>query len=118
VWVHNTAASLDAITHDHDSEGPGEATQSTSGPRNTTYVGLGGRMRIGGSTYVAGEVAVRAQGYAPDRPAYGISLEKRVGSHMFSLTFTNGFGTTFAQVARGGTADTLFLGFNLGRKFF
>jgi hypothetical protein len=32
-----------------------------------------------------------------------------VGSHMFSLTFTNSFGTTFAQVARGGAANTLFL---------
>jgi len=118
VWVHNTAASLDAITHDHDSEVRREVSRSTSGPRNTTYVGLGGRLRIGGTTYVAGEVAVRARGYAPDRPAYGMSVEKRVGAHMFSLTFTNGFGTTFAQVARGGTANTLFLGFNLGRKFY
>lgn len=118
VWVHNTAASLDAITHDHDSDAHHEAAGDTSEARNTTYVGLGGRMRIGGSTYVAGEVAVRAQGYAPDHPAYGVSVEKRVGAHMFSLTFTNGFGTTFAQVARGGAANSLFLGFNLGRKFY
>ncbi len=116
VWVHNTAASLDSISHDHDT--PVEASAHTAETRNTTYVGLGGRVRIGGSTYVAGEVAVRAQGYAPDQPAYGVSLEKRVGAHMFSLTFTNGFGTTFAQVARGGAANSLFLGFNLGRKFF
>ena len=117
-WVHNTTASLDAITHDHDSDAHVAVSGSASGSRNTTYVGLGGRARIGGSTYVAGEVAVRAQGYAPDQPAYGVSIEKRVGAHMFSLTFTNGFGTTFAQVARGGTANSLFLGFNLGRKFF
>lgn len=116
VWVHNTAASLDSISHDHDT--PVEASAHTAETRNTTYVGLGGRVRIGGSTYVAGEVAVREQGYAPDQPAYGVSLEKRVGAHMFSLTFTNGFGTTFAQVARGGAANSLFLGFNLGRKFF
>ena len=117
-WVHNTAASLNAIAHDHDSDAHVAVSGSASGSRNTTYVGLGGRARIGGSTYVAGEVAVRAQGYAPDQPAYGVSIEKRVGAHMFSLTFTNGFGTTFAQVARGGTANSLFLGFNLGRKFF
>jgi len=37
---------------------------------------------------------------------------------MFSLTFTNTFGTTFAQLARGGTANSLYLGFNLARRFF
>ncbi len=118
VWVHNTAASLDPISHSHDSDAHSAVSPYASESRNTTYVGLGGRARIGGSTYVAGEVAVRAQGYAPDQPAYGVSIEKRVGAHMFSLTFTNGFGTTFAQVARGGTANSLFLGFNLGRKFY
>ena len=75
-------------------------------------------MRLGSSTYVAGEVAGRVQGYAPDQPGYGVSIEKRVGAHMFSLTFTNTFATTFAQLARGGAANSLFLGFNLGRKFF
>jgi hypothetical protein len=101
MWVHNTAPSLDTI-----------------GDRDTTYVGLGGRVRLGSSTYVASEVAVRVHGYAPDEPAYGVSIEKRVGGHMFSLTFTNTFATTFAQVARGGGGNSLFLGFNLGRKFF
>jgi hypothetical protein len=47
-----------------------------------------------------------------------VSIEKRVGAHMFSLTFTNTFATTWAQLARGGAANSLFLGFNLGRKFF
>ena len=107
VWVHNSAASLAAIAHGHD-EGPAYAVEREY--RDTTYVGAGGRLRVMGSAYVAGE--------APDETAYGVSVEKRVGSHMFSLTFTNTFGTTFAQVARGGAANTLFLGFNLGRKFF
>ena len=119
IWVHNTAASLEPIgdTHDGATETP---SAESSGPqhRNTTYVGVGGRARLGFSAYVAAEVAVRTQGYAPDRTAYGVSVEKRVGAHMFSLTFTNTFGTTFAQVARGGAANTLFLGFNLARKFF
>jgi uncharacterized beta barrel domain-containing protein DUF5777 len=116
VWVHNSAASLDAIGHSHGEE-PAYAVESHE-HRDTTYVGTGGRLRLVGSAYVTGEVAFRANGYAPDEPAYGVSLEKRVGAHMFSLTFTNTFGTTFAQVARGGAANTLFLGFNLGRKFF
>ena len=99
IWVDNTAASLDT-------------------ERSTMFVGIGGRLRLAGSTYLAAEIAPRAAGYAPDEPAYGISIEKRAGGHMFSLTFTNSFGTTFAQVARGGAASTLFLGFNLSRKFY
>lgn len=104
MWVHNTAASL--------------GDQPSQKPRNTTYTGLGARLRFRGSAYAAGEVVLRANGYAPDKPAYGLSLEKRVGAHMFSVTFTNTVGTTFAQLARGGAGNTLYLGFNLGRKFF
>jgi len=118
IWAHNTAASLDPVAHDHDG---GAHTDSSDPPRerrNTTYIGFGGRVRLGSSTYIAGEIVPRVQGYAPDQRAYGVSIEKRIGAHMFSLTFTNTFGTTFAQVARGGAANTLFLGFNLGRKFF
>lgn len=118
IWSDNTAASLDAIAHGHD----GEELPTTDEPphvrRSTTFVGVGGRLRVGGGTYVAAEIVPRVSGYAPDEPAYGVSIEKRVGSHMFSLTFTNTFGTTFAQVARGGAESTLFLGFNLGRKFY
>jgi len=99
IWADNTAASLNV-------------------DRSTTFVGIGGRVRVRGSVYLAAEVAPRVAGYTPDRAAYGISIEKRAGGHMFSLTFTNSFGTTFAQVARGGAANTLYLGFNLGRKFF
>ena len=118
VWVRNTAASLDAIDHNHDSGSRTESAGATRSHRSTTYLGVGGRMRVGSSVYVAVEVAPRISGYEPDEPAYGVSVEKRVGAHMFSLTFTNTFGTTFAQLARGGAANSLYLGFNLGRKFF
>jgi hypothetical protein len=118
IWVHNTAASLEAITHDHDGGAHTGSSEAPQVEQNTTYVGLGGRLRLGSSTYLAGEVAVRTQGYSPDQPGYGVSVEKRVGAHVFSLTFTNTFATTFAQLARGGPANSLFLGFNLGRKFF
>jgi hypothetical protein len=118
MWVHNTARSLGTIVHDHDGATHNDSAGATESPRNTTYMGLGGRVRLGSSTYVAAEVAVRVQGYAPDQPGYGVSIEKRVGAHMFSMTFTNTFATTFAQLARGGAANSLFLGFNLGRKFF
>jgi len=118
MWVHNTAASLEAIDHDHDGGAYTESSDRGHVNRNTTFIGLGGRVRLGSSTYVAGEIAIRVRGYAPDQHGYGVSVEKRVGAHMFSMTFTNTFATTFAQLARGGGANSLFLGFNLGRKFF
>jgi hypothetical protein len=116
IWTDNTDASLEAITHDHGSE-PSDADEHHGHSQSTTSVGIGARGRLHGTTYVAAEIVPRASGYAPGDPAYGISIEKRVGSHMFSLTFTNTFGTTFAQVARGGSGGALYLGFNLGRKF-
>jgi Membrane bound beta barrel domain (DUF5777) len=117
IWTGNTTASLEAIAHDHDgADAP--TVERPERPQSTTSVGVGARVRVHGSTYVAAEIVPRASGYAPDEPAYGVSIEKRVGSHMFSLTFTNTFGTTYAQVARGGATNTLYLGFNLGRKFY
>src|SRR5262245_41172766 len=121
MWVDNTDASLAPITHDHDHDhdiASPDDVDAPAGTNSTTYVGFGGRLRIHGSTYVAAEIAVRARGYAPDEAAYGFSLEERVGGHTFSLTFTNSVGTTFAQMARGGAANSLYLGFNLSRKFF
>lgn len=117
MWVGNTAASLTPIDREQDSTQAG-STEPAGGRLSTTYVGLGGRVRVAGSTYVAAEVVIRARGYAPDEAAFGFSLEKRAGGHTFSLTFTNTFGTTFAQLARGGAANSLYLGFNLSRKFF
>ena len=99
VWVHNTAASLNT-------------------DRDTVFVGIGGRVRVSASVYVVAEVAPRAGGYSPDKPAYGFAIEKRAGGHMFQLNLNNGQGTTFGQLARGGFTDSLYLGFNLARKFF
>ncbi|HET7696682.1 MAG TPA: DUF5777 family beta-barrel protein [Vicinamibacterales bacterium] len=99
VWVHNTAANL-AID------------------RNTVFVGVGGRVRVGARVYLVGEVAPRVSGYRPDKAAYGFAIEKRAGGHLFQLNVNNGQGTTFGQLARGGFSDSLYLGFNLARKFF
>ena len=116
-WVANTAASLDAVAHQHGAE-TGAGADEHHDHRSTLYTGLGGRVRVLRTVYLAGEVTPRLRGYAPDAVEYGFGIEKRAGAHLFSLTFTNTFGTTFAQLARGGTANTLYLGFNLGRKFF
>jgi hypothetical protein len=73
---------------------------------------------LAAAVYIVGEVAPRASGYRPDKPAYGFAIEKRAGGHLFQLNVNNGQGTTFGQLARGGPSDSLYLGFNLARKFF
>ena len=61
----------------------------------------------------------RSAGYAPGTALMSFGLEQRAGGHVFQLTFSNGLGTTLAQVARGGTArDDWYIGFNLSRKFY
>ena len=98
-WVHNSAA-------------------ATGIDRNTLFVGVGGRVRIRPTVYVAADVSPRVSGYAPGTSQFGVALEKRAGGHLFQLNLTNSPGTTFAQVARGGVPQSLSLGFNLSRKFF
>lgn len=99
MWTHNSAAALGV-------------------DRDTFYMGLGARVRFLESAYIVGEVSPRLAGYKPGDAEYGFGVEKRVGGHFFTLTFTNTFSSTFAQVARGGSPATLYLGFNLARKFF
>jgi hypothetical protein len=98
-WVHNSAA-------------------ATGLELNTSYLGVGGRLRFRPTVYLTAEVSPRLSGYAPGKALYGFAIEKRAGGHMFQLNFTNGVGTTLAQIARGGQPDQLALGFNLSRKFF
>lgn len=85
--------------------------------RDTFMLGTGARLRVSEHTYVVGEVTPRLSGYAPGKPEFGFGIEERVGGHMFQLNFSNTTSTTFGQVARGGFPTTLYLGFNLGRKF-
>lgn len=99
IWVHNTAAVLNI-------------------DRDTFFVGVGGRLRLNPTVYVVAETSPRVAGYKPNEPAFAFGIEKRAGGHLFQLNFGNGQGTTFAQTARGGFPNALFLGFNLARKFF
>jgi hypothetical protein len=85
---------------------------------NTSFVGIGARIRIATTTYLLGEVSPRLGGFVIGDPEYAFAIEKRVGAHVFSLTFANGPATTFRQLAQGGQPDRLYLGFNLTRKFF
>lgn len=99
MWVHNSAA----------------ASGTT---RDTGVVGVGGRLRVRPAVYLVGEVSPRVAGYTPGQTEYGFALEGRVRGHLFQLNFSNAVGTTFGQTATGGFPDTLYLGFNIARKFY
>jgi hypothetical protein len=82
-------------------------------------VGLGANLKLLPTLFLMGEVTPRIGGYVIGDPEYGFGISKRVGGHVFDLTFTNTTqGTTFAQLARGGFPSSLYFGFNLARKFF
>ena len=99
VWAHNTF--------------PGTGVM-----QDTFYIGLGTRIRIVPSVFVVVEASPRVSGYAPGDAEFAFALEKRVGAHVFSVTFANTAATTYGQIARGGSPESLYLGFNLARKFF
>jgi hypothetical protein len=101
VWVHNS--NLDDVPGDDNS---------------SFLVGLGARLRVRPTVYLAGEFTPRA-GYSPGVHQGSFAIEKRAGGHVFQLNFSNGFGNTMGQLARGGTSnDDWYLGFNISRKFF
>jgi hypothetical protein len=103
VWVHNSNL-LDEPGTDN----------------GTLVVGLGARLRILSSTYLVGEFIPRAgyEALASDHHAT-FGIEKRAGGHVFQVNFSNGFGNTMGQLARGGTSfDDWYIGFNISRKFF
>jgi hypothetical protein len=95
------------------------SSASETGPNNTFMVGFGGRLRIRPATYLMAEITPRVAGYDPGVSQVSFGLEGRAGGHLFQLNFSNGFGTTLGQIARGGVSnDNWFIGFNIARKFF
>lgn len=102
IWVNNSNPLPDALAEDND----------------TVMFGFGARLRVRPTVYVVGEVIPRV-GFAPGVTHGTFGIEKRAGGHTFQLNFSNGFGTTMGQLARGGTgSDDWYLGFNISRKFF
>ena len=107
IWVNNTNPLPSEVIDDND----------------TFLLGLGGRIRIRPTVYVVGEIVPRIGGFDPGSTATSFAIEKRAGGHAFQLVFSNSFGLTMAQVARGGVentdgSDNWYLGFNISRKFF
>jgi hypothetical protein len=102
IWINNTNPLPTELVDDN----------------NTVIIGFGGRLRVRPTVYLVAEAAPRF-GYRPDVMHASFAIEKRAGGHSFQLNFSNGFGTTLAQVARGGvTNDNWYFGFNISRKFF
>ncbi len=103
VWINNTNPLPEELVDDND----------------TFLLGLGARLRVRPSMYVFIEATPRVGGFDPDTNQVSFGLEKRAGGHTFQINFSNGIGTTFAQVARGGSSnDDWYIGFNISRKFF
>jgi hypothetical protein len=92
---------------------------ASSDQDNTLIVGVGGRVRIRPTVYLVGEVAPRVWGFDPGVSHGSFAIEKRVGGHAFQINVSNSFGTTMAQIARGGFDDSdWYIGFNISRKFY
>jgi hypothetical protein len=107
-WVHNANLSPSAVR-----------TAFSSPEVDSVVLGMGGRVRVRPTVYLVGEFLPRIAGYAGKTHQGAFGIEKRAGGHTFQLNFSNGFGTTPGQVARGGTgAQDWYIGFNLTRKFF
>lgn len=86
---------------------------------HTAMVGIGARLRFGRNSYLFAEASPRVSGFDRGVNMASFGFEQRYGGHVFQLNVSNSFGTTLAQVARGGTgSDNWYLGFNLTRKFF
>ncbi len=101
-WVNNSNALPSDLADDND----------------TFLFGIGGRLRIRPTVYIVGEFIPRV-GYTPGVTYGSFGIEKRAGGHVFQLNFSNGIGTTPAQLANGGTdSEDWYIGFNISRKFF
>jgi hypothetical protein len=102
IWVNNSNPLPEELSDDND----------------TFFVGIGARIRVRPTVYVVGEILPRV-GFDPGVNHGTFGIEKRAGGHSFQLNFSNGFGTTMSQIARGGTSnDDWYMGFSISRKFY
>jgi hypothetical protein len=115
-WVAGRSASINATFAWVNNTNP--LPSELVDHNDTVLLGLAGRLRIRPTVYVVAEITPRLGGDTPGSTLASFGIEKRVGGHAFQINFSNGIATTLAQVARGGTADQWYIGFNINRKFF
>ena len=102
-WINNSNPEPDELVDDN----------------NTVVMGLGARVRLLKNTYIFAEGSPRLAGFRPGDALISFGFEQRAGGHVFQLNFSNGLGTTLAQVARGASnSNDWYFGFNLSRKFY
>ena len=99
--------------------GPGGAGD----PTTALVVGLGVRFRFSENGALLLEATPRLNPPADDtgigfRQPVSFGIERTLGGHAFQLNFSNSFGTTLGQRARGGAPSGWFIGFNIARKFY
>jgi hypothetical protein len=118
VFVWNSQIPTGVTGHEaHDHEIPGVDPDDHPLEREQTlHAGLGARLRLRPTVFVVGEFVPRA-GFTPGAHQWAAGIEKRTDGHQFQLNFSNSFNTTNAQIARGGQAGNVYLGFNLARRF-
>ena len=97
----------------------GNTNFATTGDDYTVMAGIGARLRVSNAVYVVLETAPRFAGFTPFAHHASFGIERRQGGHLFQLNFSNGLGSTLAQIARGGTSNSdWYIGFNISRKFY
>jgi hypothetical protein len=116
-YVGNTAAADFLVGHEEHDHGLPTTTDEHAGHEDTFMLGLGARLRLRPSVYVAGEATPRLAGHDPGRATWGVALEKKTEGHTLQINFTNSYGTTFGQIARLGSEHDIYLGFNITRRF-
>ncbi len=101
-WIHNTNTLPRELADDND----------------TFLIGVGARVRVSRRAYLVAEAAPRVGGFDPGATHASVGIEMRAGGHAFQLNASRGLASTMAQVARGGSKDDWFIGFNISRKFW
>jgi uncharacterized beta barrel domain-containing protein DUF5777 len=96
---------------------PGAEEDGSSQHEQTLFVGLGARVRFRPTAYVVGEYTPRLAGNDPQSDVWGVAVEAATHGHTFQVNFTNTFGTLPGQIARGGADGSVYLGFNITRRF-
>jgi hypothetical protein len=84
---------------------------------HTLMIGLGSRLQVRPSVFVAGEYTPRVAGHDPGRGTWAVAVEKKTDGHTLQINFTNSSGTTLGQMARVGSEHDIYLGFNITRLF-
>ena len=117
-FVNKTKAADFLAGHDdHDHEHDLGEVDEHAHHDETFFLGFGGRLRIRPTAYIVAEFTPRLYGYDPNQHVWAAGIEKYTRGHTLQICFTNSFGTTPGQLARGGNADQVYLGFNITRKF-